>query len=70
MFLQELNPLFQELVSQPLAFVNGFVTGALRLNLNDDPLKTWLEQQGFNPNNPGGSNKSDNGSKPQSISID
>ncbi len=68
MFLQELNPLCQELIKEPVAFVNGFIAGALRLNLTEDPLKSWLEKQGLTqlktPQDP------DNGNKPEYISID
>ncbi len=46
MFLTELSPLLQECLAQPLGFVGGLVAGALRLNLQDEPVKTWLAQQG------------------------
>ncbi|NCR39659.1 MAG: hypothetical protein GPJ21_07180 [Microcystis aeruginosa W13-11] len=68
MFLDELQPVVKELIQQPIAFFGGFVSGLLRLKLSDDPLKTWLEQQGlvsFNDDN-----NQDNGNSPQSISID
>ena len=45
MFLDELTPVVKELIEQPLAFFGGFVSGILRLNLDDDPVKTWLNQQ-------------------------
>jgi hypothetical protein len=67
MFLDELQPVIKELTAQPIAFLGGFVSGVLRLNVNDDPLKRWLEQQGlvsFRDTTTG------NGSGPQSISID
>ncbi|ELR99840.1 hypothetical protein [Gloeocapsa sp. PCC 73106] len=67
MFLQELNPIVQEFAKEPLAFINGFVAGALRLNLDQDPLKGWLEKQGLSQLNSG--NKTDNGNKPEYISI-
>lgn len=67
MFLQELNPIFQELVKEPAAFVNGFIAGALRLNLEQDPLKSWLEKQGLTQVKPPQDN--DNGNKPEYISI-
>jgi hypothetical protein len=44
MFLTELTPLVKELVGQPVAFLGGFVSGLLRLNLSDDPVKSWLDQ--------------------------
>ncbi len=67
MFLDELQPVVRELIQQPIAFLGGFVSGVLRLKLNDDPLKRWLEQQGMvgYPDTTSG-----NGSGPQSISID
>jgi hypothetical protein len=67
MFLDELTPLAQELVKNPVAFAGGFVAGILRLNLNDDPVKSWLEKQsGFTMPNPPASPKTG----PQSIDID
>ncbi len=69
MLLNELTPILKELTKEPIAFCNGFVSGILRLDLNDDPLKTWLEKQaGYTPTNDrttGG-----NGQRPQSIEID
>lgn len=66
MFLSELQPIAQEALQQPVAFLGGFVSGLLRVNLSDDPLKSWLEKQGITTyvSEPG------NGSGPQSISID
>lgn len=46
MFLEELMPLCQEFSKQPIAFMGGFVAGILKLNLNDEPLATWLHNQG------------------------
>jgi hypothetical protein len=69
MFLDELQPLVKEFLQQPLAFSNGFVSGLLRLKLSEDPLKSWLEDQGMiNFSYTDSSN--DNGGGPQSISID
>ncbi|TVQ45382.1 MAG: hypothetical protein EA365_08070 [Gloeocapsa sp. DLM2.Bin57] len=67
MFLQELNPIFQEFIKQPVPFVNGLIAGALRLNLAEDPLKSWLEKQGLTQVNT--SQDNDNGNKPEYISI-
>ncbi|HEY9877052.1 MAG TPA: hypothetical protein V6D29_01290 [Leptolyngbyaceae cyanobacterium] len=72
MFLDELTPVVREIVGHPAAFFGGLVSGLLRLNLADDPVKSWLEQQGGsaptsttpsegNPHNGGG---------PQTISIE
>jgi hypothetical protein len=67
MFLNELKPIVKELAKEPVAFCSGFVTGLLRLNLNDDPVKTWLAKQGVtaSPNDSQTTDKS-----PQSIEIE
>lgn len=72
MFLDELTPIFKDFAQYPLAFLGGFSSGLLRLNLADDPVKSWLDQQVSYPTNPGTTTDSDNGktSGPQSISID
>lgn len=69
MFLTELSPAFQKFIQQPIAFASGFVSGVLHLNLNEEPLSQWLEQQGYNPasNNATVPKTSD---RPQSIDID
>lgn len=71
MFLDELTPAVRELTAHPVAFLGGFLSGLFRLNLADDPVKSWLDQQS------GGSSyvsadpsSNGNGSGPQSISID
>jgi hypothetical protein len=66
MSLEELFPLFQELTTQPGAFLGGLCAGALRLKLTDDPVKSWLSQQAGTTLIP----YSENGSQPRSISID
>ncbi|MEA5462113.1 hypothetical protein [Leptothoe sp. PORK10 BA2] len=69
MFLDELTPLVQEILGQPLAFFGGFASGLLKLNLADDPVKSWLENQGADVSS--SSNDDDNAGKgPQTISID
>lgn len=74
MFLDELSPIAQELMRQPVAFLGGFVSGVFRLNLADDPVKSWLDQQAgtatsytSSPINDGFNGRS---SGPQSITID
>jgi hypothetical protein len=68
MFFDELTPIFKELTQQPVAFLGGLCSGLLRLNLSDDPIKSWLDKQGSVPSY---STTSHNGkSGPQSISID
>ena len=49
MFFDELQPIFSELFHQPAAFFGGFVSGILRINPNDEPLKSWLDSQGAEP---------------------
>nr|WP_283759585.1 hypothetical protein [Roseofilum casamattae] len=41
----QFTPIIQELTQQPIAFLGGFCSGVLRLNLADDPIKTWLDEQ-------------------------
>ena len=67
MFFDELQPLIKELLQQPIAFAGGFVAGAIKLKLTDDPLKSWLEKQGLTTY-PATPDSSDN--KPQSITIE
>ena len=70
MFLSELVPVLQEITQQPIAFMGGFVSGLFRLNLSDDPVKSWLDKQaGATSSSP---TESPNGksSGPQSISIE
>lgn len=70
MFFDELTPVFRELTGYPVAFLGGFVSGLLRLNLADDPVKSWLDQQSgassytSAPSSPNGKNG------PQTISIE
>ncbi|NEO79463.1 hypothetical protein [Moorena sp. SIO4G3] len=72
MFLNELTPIFEEFTQQPVAFLGGFFSGVFRLNLSDDPLKSWLEAQNGSEIYKDGHNKSENDKNqgPQSISID
>ena len=69
MFLTELQPLVQELIGQPVAFLGGFVSGALKLNLSEDPLKSWLQKQGLTDIPPSSSSATNN-NRPQAITID
>ncbi len=69
MLLNELTPILKELTKEPIAFCNGFVSGILRLDLNDDPIKSWLEKQaGYTSTTP--QTDSGNRQSPQSIDID
>ncbi|MBW4515481.1 MAG: hypothetical protein KME11_09675 [Timaviella obliquedivisa GSE-PSE-MK23-08B] len=67
MFLTEITPLVKELVGQPIAFLGGFVSGLLRLNLSDDPVKSWLDQH---TSTTGTATYANGRSGPQSIDID
>ena len=69
MFIDELQPIFQEFLQHPLVFTGGLISGSLKLKLSEDPLKSWLEKQGLTKFTYTDS-ISDNGSGPQSISID
>jgi hypothetical protein len=70
MFFDELTPLLKEFAKEPVAFASGFVSGVLRLNLSDDPVKSWLEKQaGFTPTNTN-TDRDNNDRTPQSIEID
>lgn len=72
--MDELSPLMKELTRHPVAFLGGFASGLFRLNLSDDPVKSWLNQRsGYSaPDTPssGADAHIGNGSGPQSISIE
>ncbi len=72
MFADELTPIFKELAGYPVAFFGGFFSGILRLNLSDDPVKSWLDKQAGAPSYTAEIPKNNNGnsSGPQSIAID
>lgn len=71
MFINELSPLFKELTGNPIAFLGGFVSGVLRLNLTEDPVRSWLDQQaGAASYSSTASTSNGKSNGPQSISID
>ncbi|MGL5066003.1 MAG: hypothetical protein ACRC62_39035 [Microcoleus sp.] len=71
MFFDELIPVVKELIQQPIAFAGGFVSGLLRLNLNDDPIKSWIDDQaGSTYTPPAAEDGNTKSSGPQSISIE
>lgn len=72
MFIDELTPIFKELSGQPVAFLGGLFSGLFRLNLADDPVKTWLDRQAGKPASESSStsNQNDKNSGPQTISIE
>jgi hypothetical protein len=69
MFLDELVPVFKELTGHPVAFLGGFVSGLLRLNLAEEPVRSWLDQQAGSSSYTATS-ASSNGNGPQTISIE
>jgi hypothetical protein len=54
--------------------MGGFVSGVLRLNLNEDPVKSWLNKKGcgcgHSSSNLGTEAKNDKANGPQQITID
>ncbi len=49
MFVDELTPFMRELARQPVAFCGGFFSGLFRLDLSEDPVRSWLNKQGATP---------------------
>ncbi|MEM7553273.1 MAG: hypothetical protein AAF378_04095 [Cyanobacteria bacterium P01_A01_bin.84] len=72
MFIDELTPIFKKASMHPLSFMGGFVSGVLRLNLNEDPVRSWLSQQTGQtfPTDLHNEPKNGKSSGPQQISID
>jgi hypothetical protein len=72
MFIDELAPLFKELTQHPVSFLGGFFSGVLRLNLADEPVKSWLDGQRGYTTNTTSTTSANNGKTggPQTISID
>ena len=72
MFVDELTPFMKELAQQPVAFCGGFFSGLFRLDLTEDPVRSWLNKQGAVPtaNDTVGGINSSNPKGPQSIDID
>ena len=72
MFVDELTPIFKELSGQPVAFLGGLFSGLFRLNLSEDPVKTWLDREAgksdSDTSNPPDQNSKNGG--PQTISIE
>jgi hypothetical protein len=69
--MDELTPILKELTQQPVAFLGGFFSGILKLNLNDDPVKTWLEKEGAAVSTTASTiEETTSNSGPQSITIE
>lgn len=69
MFFDEITPVIQEFTRQPLAFLGGLCAGILQLNVSEEPLKGWLEQQHRGANGCKGDVVRSQ-SQPERISID
>ncbi len=65
----ESDKLFSEFIQNPLPFCAGFMAGMLQLDLNQDPLKAWLKDNGYEAQS-SQSGPAAAKSGPQSISID
>jgi len=65
-FMDELKPILEAFALQPIAFLGGLFAGFLRLDENQEPLKSWLSQQGVAPSPA----PAENDKRPQSISIE
>lgn len=72
MFFDELQPIFKELTAEPIAFFGGFVSGVLRLDLAEEPLKSWVGSttESTTSSTSGSRRDRDNGNGPQSINIE
>ncbi|MDZ8188972.1 MAG: hypothetical protein RMX96_29480 [Nostoc sp. ChiSLP02] len=72
MFIEELSPIFKEFTHHPGSFLGGLFSGVLRLNLSDDPVKSWLNQQTHSNSSTSNTTEAQNGkaSGPQRIAID
>jgi hypothetical protein len=68
--MDELMPVLKEFAQQPIAFAGGFFSGLFRLNLADDPVKSWLDKQAGVAYPPVDEVNNGRGSGPQSISIE
>lgn len=72
MFGDELKPIFQQVAQHPVSFFGGFFSGLFRLNLADDPVKSWLDKQTGYTTYVSSASPPQNGKSggPQSISIE
>ena len=72
MFFEELSPILKQLTQHPVSFLGGFVSGVLHLNLTDDPVRSWLDQQISSSTYTSSTTQAHNGktSGPQTISIE
>ncbi|NJK36538.1 MAG: hypothetical protein HC825_10995 [Oscillatoriales cyanobacterium RM1_1_9] len=69
--MDELKPIIDGLTREPVAFLGGLFSGFLKLNLYDEPVKSWLDQQGtVVPTASASTDQQKRNDGPQSISID
>ncbi|MGD1901034.1 MAG: hypothetical protein ACFB9N_02205 [Geitlerinemataceae cyanobacterium] len=69
MFFEEVQPFVREFFAEPIAFLGGFASGVLKVDLAQDPVKSWLDKEA------GATGSDDDNtppppSGPQTISID
>ncbi|WP_017324196.1 hypothetical protein [Synechococcus sp. PCC 7336] len=65
----EKQTMVKEILQNPIPFLGGFAAGMLRLDIEQEPLKSWLKQQGVSVSSD--SDDSDEPpSGPQTISIE
>lgn len=66
-----MNIIISEFLNNPVAFCGGFISGVLRWDLSQEPLKSWLENQGVYVQ-PNASSQTGSGttSGPKNIKID
>ncbi len=64
------NTLVSEFFQNPIPFLAGFVAGVLKIDLEQDPVKQWMEQRGVDFSHTGNSEKDAPKSGPQNITID
>ncbi len=64
------NEILEAFLKNPVPFLGGFAAGALRLNLNEDPLKSWLAAQGVEVTDNDSDDSAPPPNGPQTISID
>lgn len=73
MFLDELTPIVREFAGHPVAFLGGLASGVFRLNLSEDPVRSWLNQQAGAPSTYASSevySPNGKGRGPQTIEIE
>ncbi|MBD2567634.1 MULTISPECIES: hypothetical protein [Nostocaceae] len=70
MFTDELSPIFKQATQHPVSFFGGLFSGVLRLNLADDPVKSWLDKHISSSSSPTCGVQNGKATGPQQISID